>query len=224
MSKYRFKRIEEFRDDEKTHGCPRYWNGSMLKYLGTDIPEQFDGFCGRGEPFDYEGWHFSDFNYVRKPTSKKQKIDNIVIENTSIEHGQRIIKYFKSLGIDTKDSSGIVYGPNRHVFYGVINGRFDNYNIGTVNREGASIIKLPEDQVSKTSDVVEYFYDLSKHIGRYLKALVDSPNGGGVMAGEIGLIISSDRVDFPSLGDYWCAIALSKGNLNVKYELIPEDI
>ena len=225
MSKYRFKRIEEFREDElrRDGPIPKHWNGSMLKYLGTDIPEQFEGFCDRGEPFDYEGWHFSDFNYVRKPTSKKQKIDNTVIENTSEEHGKRIIRYFESLGIDTRDSRGLIYGPNRHVFYGVINGRFDNYNIGTVNREGASIIKLPEDQVSKTSDVVEYFEDLSQHVGRYLKALVDRPHAGSVKAGEIGLIISRSDVNFPSQSEYWCPDALSKGMLHVKYELMPKD-
>lgn len=69
---------------------------------------------------------------------------------------------------------------------------------------------------------MEYFDDLSQHIGRYLKALIDKPNCGAVGIGEYGKIISRDRADFPSQEGYSCKSALCKHNLGIKYELMPE--
>ena len=69
----------------------------------------------------------------------------------------------------------------------------------------------------------EYFDDLSQHIGRYIKALVDYPHSGGVKKGDVGRIINKHGVNFPSQKRYSCSNALSKGVLGVKYELLPED-
>ena len=70
----------------------------------------------------------------------------------------------------------------------------------------------------------EYFDDLSQHIGRYIRALVDNPNSGSkVKNGDIGKIISSNRADFPNRKGYSCTCALDKNNLGIKYELLPED-
>ena len=70
----------------------------------------------------------------------------------------------------------------------------------------------------------EYFPDLSQHIGRYIRALVDNPNlGGGVRKGDIGKIIDECCADFPYMKRYSCSVALNKKHLGVKYELLPED-
>ena len=70
----------------------------------------------------------------------------------------------------------------------------------------------------------EYFDDLSQHIGRYIRALVDNPHlGSGVKKGDVGKIISYEKVDFPNHKGYNCTSALNKNNLGVKYELLPED-
>ena len=70
----------------------------------------------------------------------------------------------------------------------------------------------------------KYFNDLSQHIGRYIRALVDNPHQGrGVYKGDIGKIIDKDRVDFPNFKRYHCTCALDKNNLGTKYELLPED-
>ena len=69
----------------------------------------------------------------------------------------------------------------------------------------------------------QYFNDLSQHIGRYIKALVDYPHSGGVKKGEIGKIINKHEVNFPSQKRYSCSNALSKKSLGVNYELLPED-
>ena len=69
----------------------------------------------------------------------------------------------------------------------------------------------------------KYFDDLSQHIGRYIRALVDYPHSGRVKEGEIGKIISNYNANFPSQKHYSCTNALSKGVLGVKYELMPKD-
>ena len=229
MSKYRFKRLDEYDKSElDDFSLPSGWNKDMKEYLGTDIPCSLNTSCDAKKGFGMDGWYFEPWNYVRKATSKKDTVnnttvmDNFVIENTSEEHGVRIIKYLKSLGINTMDHEGSVYGDEAYRFYGVIDGKFNNYPWIKVNRQGVSIIKLPEDvDVEKDGD--EYFEDLSQHVGRYLRALVNFPHGGNVRAGEIGLIISRSDVNFPSQSEYWCPDALSKGMLHVKYKLMPKD-
>lgn len=70
----------------------------------------------------------------------------------------------------------------------------------------------------------EYFDDLSQHIGRYIRALVDNPHSGSeVKKGDVGKIVSNCRVDFPNRKSYSCTLALSEKHLGVKYELLPED-
>ena len=70
----------------------------------------------------------------------------------------------------------------------------------------------------------KYFNNLSQHIGRYIRALVDNPHqGSGVYKGDIGKIIDKDRVDFPNFKRYHCTCALDKDHLGIKYELLPED-
>ena len=70
----------------------------------------------------------------------------------------------------------------------------------------------------------KYFPDLSQHIGRYIRALVDNPHSGSkVKKGDIGKIINRGQVDFPNRKSYSCSRALSKDYLGVKYELLPED-
>ena len=70
----------------------------------------------------------------------------------------------------------------------------------------------------------EYFDDLSQHIGRYIRALIDNPHSGSkVKKGDIGKIIDKDRVDFPNFKRYHCTCALDKDCLGTRYELLPED-
>lgn len=68
----------------------------------------------------------------------------------------------------------------------------------------------------------QYFDDLSQHIGRYLKALVNAPNAGDVKKGEYGKIITPSYANFPNHKKYACTTALTKGSLGVLYELMPE--
>src|SRR5690625_4458796 len=71
-------------------------------------------------------------------------IDNTVIEVLDREHGKRVIEFFKSKGVDTRDLEGVFCkedsDPAR--FYGVVDGRFDHWPAFTL--KGVKIITLPE--------------------------------------------------------------------------------
>ena len=144
MTKYRFKTREQFiRDglwDEKDN-CPDKWalSGQMNKYLGKDVPDEFNIHCDENEEFEYDSWLFQNTDYV-----------------------------------------------------------------------------LKEQQ--------EYFDDLSQHVGRYIRALVDNPHlGSWLKKGDVGKIINEDQADFPNNKGYFCTEALNKFYLGTKYELLPED-
>ena len=69
MSKYRFKTEEEFkRDGLWNKNRPNMWatSGNMNKYLGKDIPDKYNRFCDVNKDFSYEGWSFSNDDYVLK--------------------------------------------------------------------------------------------------------------------------------------------------------------
>jgi hypothetical protein len=63
------------------------------------------------------------------------------------------------------------------------------------------------------------FYEKGNQVGRYIKALIDRPNGGYVKQGEIGQIIGSGTVDFPSQKNYAIPNTLDLS----RYELLPVD-
>jgi hypothetical protein len=62
-------------------------------------------------------------------------------------------------------------------------------------------------------------YEKGNQVGRYIKALIDRPNGGDVKKGEIGQIIGIGSVDFPSQKDYCISNTLDPS----RYELLPVD-
>ena len=62
MSKYRFKTKKEFIRDglwDDKYNCPEEWNleGQMNKYLGTNVPEEFNTDCDKNTGFEYNLLH-----------------------------------------------------------------------------------------------------------------------------------------------------------------------
>lgn len=95
MSKYRFKTKEEFvRDGLWRENCPYLWNssGKMNKYLGQDIPEEFNDKCDKGVGFDYEDWSFSSNDYVLKENYVGRTIKALVDSPnlTGVKKGEQI--------------------------------------------------------------------------------------------------------------------------------------
>ena len=81
---------------------------------------------------------------------------NTVIKNENPKIGKEIIKYFKSLGIDTRGYQGhnseeLAQGC---IYYGVINDVFANWTVDTVELCEAEIITLPSTQEFKRGDKV----------------------------------------------------------------------
>ena len=71
MVKYRFKTEQEFKAgglwDYKLES-PNGWNfrGGMNKYLGQDIPEEYNQKCSKNQGFDLDEWFFGNEDYVLK--------------------------------------------------------------------------------------------------------------------------------------------------------------
>ena len=71
MVKYRFKTEQEFKAgglwDYKLE-IPNGWNfrGGMNKYLGQEIPEEYNQKCSKNQGFDLDEWFFGNEDYVLK--------------------------------------------------------------------------------------------------------------------------------------------------------------
>jgi uncharacterized OsmC-like protein len=81
-------------------------------------------------------------------------MENTVIKNLNPEMGSKILKYWKSKGFNTIGFTGAKNEEQGHVFiyYGVINGKFDFYNLEEVNRANALIIDLPKEKKAKFTE------------------------------------------------------------------------
>jgi hypothetical protein len=77
MSKYRFKTIEEFQSDDlwledsysSSHdGYPSGWceEGSMNKYLGKDVSDEYNSKMDAGQKLHIDGWIFDSNDYILK--------------------------------------------------------------------------------------------------------------------------------------------------------------
>ena len=69
---------------------------------------------------------------------------NEVIEALDIEHGKKVIEYWKSRGVDTLLNGDCTRDRKYDIrYYGVINNKFDCYSIEFVYKHNAEIIELP---------------------------------------------------------------------------------
>jgi hypothetical protein len=196
MSKYRFKTQDEFiRDgqwDDDNH-CPLGWSltGEMNHYLGQDVHEEANESCDLGEGFDDDGWWFESTNYVLKESFDitfyvqycpdfTEDLYNALMEwcKTNCKENQKPRGW--------KDNYlGLVYGKYfnfTYIHYGV-----DNNKQGTKQEYTVDQVKsLIGYTVSEIKPIVSEDYT-----GRYIKALVDSPQCTGVKAGEVIQIIGN---------------------------------
>ncbi len=112
----------------------------------------------------YVPYHEATLNQFKNLLIEKLGLDeqNMVWYNTVIKvknqaHGKRVIEFFKSKGVHTNGLIGKVTEENSgelgHIYYGVINGEFDNYTLNCIENRNASpyvskvkIIELPEEK------------------------------------------------------------------------------
>lgn len=73
---------------------------------------------------------------------------NQVIETLDLEHGKKVIEYWKSKGVDVRCYTGnkIKEDDSELRFYGVIDGCFDIYSERQVAENNAEIIELPKEE------------------------------------------------------------------------------
>lgn len=70
----------------------------------------------------------------------RKELNNIVVEVLNRNHGEKVIKAFKELGVDTNGN----IGNCTSWFYGLINNDFNPYNNDEIKQSNAKIITLDE--------------------------------------------------------------------------------
>ena len=91
-------------------------------------------------------------------------MNNVVIKSVKKEDGPRIIEYFKSKRVDIREFTGDCYEGNGNtcIYYGVIDGIFQNYSLRQVEKHGAEIIELPDDyKVTWTRKQFKELHDIA---------------------------------------------------------------
>ena len=68
---------------------------------------------------------------------------NQVIKVINVEHGETVKEYFKYLGYDIGDFNHPNYKLLPNTYYGVINGKFNDYSVSEILRTDAELIELP---------------------------------------------------------------------------------
>ena len=72
-------------------------------------------------------------------------MEDHVIKVLTLKHGAEVIKYFKSLGIKTDlEGKNCESDGDTYIYYGVIDGCFDNYRLGNVKDKKVPIKTLEE--------------------------------------------------------------------------------
>lgn len=109
----------------------------------------------------------------------EEKWNNTVIEVLDREHGKKVIEWWKEQGVATNGYDGdcTKEAGNYCIYYGVIDGRFDNYIIGKVNDNNAQIITLPESKQSNkmkiTSEQAQEIIDMVSPNCKWKEKLLD---------------------------------------------------
>jgi hypothetical protein len=81
-------------------------------------------------------------------------MENTVIKVLTREHGAKVIEWWKSQGVYTHYKEGVacMYDNDMEIYYGVINGKFNNYNIEDVSSSNTKIIELPREEFDMTTN------------------------------------------------------------------------
>lgn len=209
-----------------------------VELIKEDVPEyvEYIDTKYKGQIVKVEEWTNHSFCYIRfengqreqpfknlvKPSTKEafdlQKYGNTIsedifcIELNSQEELDAIMNFYKQKGFKELGDS-----HEYHKGYVVY--------IKVKNKEWQTSVCNDLDYPVKTLSELGIEVKSKSLVGRYLKALIDYPNGGRVLKGEIGIITKEyngipSEVDFPSQKNY------SINNITYKngksYELMPE--
>lgn len=121
------------------------WSGNSYNYYGFDGSVYYGGTNCHNRISDFE----NNPTLLTLEQWKKIFIDNTledyVIKALTREHGAKIIEHFKSKGIDTDFYTGSVSQEDNgyQIYYGIINGKFSNYDLQQVLNNNIKIKKLP---------------------------------------------------------------------------------
>lgn len=112
-----------------------------------------------------------------------KQLNNFVIKNRTRETGKEIVKFWQSMGVDTTNYEGRYTEEEGDisVYYGIVNGNFNNYSLHSVKINNANVVELPEDWNKPIKKYEELFIGKYKtfinkiHSGYFL-LVYDNPN------------------------------------------------
>ncbi len=105
-------------------------------------------------------------------------MENQVIKVLTPEHGEKVIEYWKSKGVDTDNYSGecCERGEDIHIYYGVINGVFNNYRMEQIfGSDTVEIIELPEEEFDMTTNEGRLAYIKKHYPNTWAKIIKEDP-------------------------------------------------
>lgn len=188
MSKYRFKTKEEFiQDGLWRENLPYLWNseGKMNKYLGQDIPEEFNDSCDMGVGFRYEGWHFSFNDYVLK----EPPVDMKAIQEEA--------KKRFPIGCSFKNTNGNIYTLKKDDYVYKIYGKsiWAHNGSGCFYQDGkwAELVSLPKEKQSIPEYVECVSYFAGKFTGKIYNTKIDTPEKNSSLSWK-QILIEHDRL------------------------------
>lgn len=126
-------------------------------------------------------------------------LNNTVIEVLNLEHGKKVIQFYRDNGYNTVEFVGsCTKEDNAHErWYGVINSRFRNYSLsGVKSYQYVKIIELPENTF-KNGDVVEGSKNGSDWQGQMIYVGKNIITGGYIALSNPGIPYNYDYIRKP---------------------------
>lgn len=104
MSKYRFKTVEEFKEsgdwtrNSRGKGIPSHWNdeGSMDRFYGQEIPDEFNEIIEAEGEFSYDGWVFRACECVEIPKELTEEELEQILNQVKEKNNSLITKKMKN--------------------------------------------------------------------------------------------------------------------------------
>ena len=171
MSKYRFKTEEEFkRDGLWLRNYPNNWtsSGSMNKFLGQDIPDEYNRFCDVNKDFAYQGWSFLGNNYVLKESPVVESPKEIDMNEIQEEAKKRFPIGCKFIPVDSSNTYTLIEDSCTYKIHGKYIWAHDMHGHLYGDSKWATLVSLPE-------TTKEMFYK-----GDYIVTLINDANCGKV--------------------------------------------
>lgn len=178
MSKYRFKTEEEFkRDGLWNNDHPNMWtsSGTMNSYLGKDIPDKYNRFCDVNKDFSYEGWCFSNDDYVLKESSVVESPKGMDMKAVQEEAKKRFPIGCKFIPVSSSNTYTLKKDSYTYTIHSKQIYAHDCHETLYDNGKWATLVSFPESKEESIPEYVECVRKLNNAtIGKIYRVIDDN--------------------------------------------------